>query len=291
MRLDTADLRPLRHPRLLGDLRSWTDVDLPGLGRSAEVYVWLPPGHDRGETRYPVLYLHDGDNAFLPERAFGGVCWEVDRAMTRLAEDGVPAIVVALPCHPGLRHEEYSQHPRPGVSPGRARDYARLLVEELKPAVDAALPTLPGPEHTVTAGSSLGGVVSAYLWEQHQDVFGGVGLFSPAFWWPGDDRIVQDLGAGLAAGRLRGRVHLDVGGHEQHDDPVIERLYVEHAEALRGHLVRAGVPVRYVYDSQAYHFEDAWARRFPAAAEWLLHGYAVPPPPFVLTDLAAREQG
>lgn len=293
MRLDPAALRPLLDDRLRGDLRSWTDVELPGLDRSAEVYAWLPPGYDDAEragVRYPVLYLHDGHNVFLPQRAFGGVCWDVDRAMTRLAEDGLPAIVVAVPCHDTLRHEEYSPLPRPGIGGGRADDYARMVVDHLKPAVDAALRTLPDPEHTVTAGSSLGAVVSAHLWQHHQDVFGGAGLFSGAFWWPGDDRLVDDLCADLDGGRLRGRVYLDVGAHEQHEDAEIERLYVEHTERLRTHLVRAGVPVQHVFDSQGYHFEDAWARRFPGAAEWLLRGYAVPPPAYVLADLADRAQ-
>lgn len=284
MRLDPAALAPIRDPHLTGDLRSWTDVELPGLGRSAQIYAWLPPGHDESDQRYPVLYLHDGDNLFLPERAFGGVAWDVDRAMTRLAADGVPAIVIGVPCHPTLRHEEYSPHPRAGVGPGRAADYAAFLVDHLKPAVDAALRTRPGREDTVTAGSSLGGVVSAYLWQEYQEVFGGAGLFSTAFWWPGDDRMVDSLGADLAAGRLSGRVYVDVGAHEDHLDPEHERLYVEHAERLVADLRRADVPVQFVLDSQGWHFEDAWARRFPGAAEWLLRGHAVAPPAHVLAD-------
>lgn len=280
MLLDPADLLPVPDPdgHDHGDLRSWRDVELPGLGRSAELYVWLPPGHDaRPDARYPVLYLHDGHNLFLPSRSFGGATWEVGRAMTRLAADGVEAIVVGIPCHPERRGEEYTQYPHPELGGGRAGDYAAFLVDHLKPAVDAALRTLPGPEHTVVAGSSLGGVVSAYLWLEHQDVFGGAGLFSPAFWWPGE-RALTDLEAALGAGRLRGRVHLDVGGHEQPDDPATEQAYVRDAERLLGALRGAGVPVRYVYDSTAHHVESAWADRFPAAAAWLLQGYAAPPP-------------
>lgn len=288
MRLSAADLRPLSHLQLQGDLRSWADVDLPGLGRRAEVYVWLPPGYDDGEEPYPVLYLHDGDNLFLDERAYGRVSWEVDRAMTALAAGGLPAIVVAVPCHPTLRAEEYTQHAHPSGGGGRAEDYARFLCDELKPAIDEVLRTRPQPEHTLTAGSSLGGVVSTYLWTSRQDVFGGAGAFSPAFWWPGE-RVLDEIAAQLSAGELAGRVYVDVGGHEQHDDARINRLYVEHAERLVALLRDGGVPVQYVFDSSAYHFEDAWARRFPAAVAWLLCGYAAPAPPFVLGARAASE--
>lgn len=290
MRLAADDLRPVLHPTLAGDLRSWTDVELPGLGRRAEVYVWLPPGYDEGQDRYPVLYLHDGHNLFLAERANGGVSWEVDRALSGLARDGLPAIAVAVPCHPTLRHEEYTQHRHPLLGGGRAEDYSRFLCDELKPAVDAVLRTRPGPEDTVTAGSSLGGVVSAHLWSSRQDVFGGAGVFSPAFWWPGE-RVLDELAADLDAGRLHGRVHVDVGGFEQPEDPVINGLYVEQAERFVGLLREGGIPVRYVFDSAAYHFEDAWARRFPAAVAWLLRGYAAPPPPHVATAAPVDRAG
>lgn len=281
MLLDPAHLLPVHDPdgEDHGDLRSWRDVELPGLGRSAEIYAWLPPGYDeQPDERYPVLYLHDGHNLFLRSRTFEGSSWQVGRAMTTLADgsdgsdgsDGIRAIVIGIPCHPEQRGEEYTQYPHPEHGGGRAADYAAFLVEHLKPAVDATLRTLPGPEHTVVAGSSLGAVVSAYLWLEHQDVFGGVGLFSPAFWWPGEQALT-DLEEALAAGTLSGRVHLDVGGHEQPDQPEIERAYVRDAERLLGALREAGVPVRYLYDSSAYHFETAWADRFPAAAAWLLH--------------------
>ncbi|GGK62233.1 alpha/beta hydrolase [Ornithinimicrobium pekingense] len=292
MRLSTDDLTPLRHDTLHGDLRSWRDVELPGLGRRAEVYAWLPPGYDDGEARYPVLYLHDGHNMFLPGRAFGGATWQVDRAMTALARDGIPAIVVAVPCHPTERGEEYTPHHLPGVGGGRADRYATFLAEHLKPAVDAVLRTRPEPEHTLTAGSSLGGVVSAYLWSARPDVFGGAGVFSPAWWWPDTqvgERGLEDVERALAQGPPAGRVYLDVGGREHHLDEDVRKHYVACAERLAGRLREAGVPLRYVFDSAGYHFETAWAERFPAAAAWLLRGYAVEPPPYVQQDLAERD--
>lgn len=290
MRLDPTDLLPVRDPHLSGDLRSWREVELPGLGRSAEVYAWLPPGHDEEPRRYPVLYLHDGHNLFLPRRAPGGAAWEVDRAMTALAREGIPAIVVGVPCHPEQRGAEYTPYGDPELGGGRAADYAAFLVDHLKPAVDAALRTLPGPEHTLVAGSSLGGLVSAYLWTGWPDVFGGAGMFSPAYSWPTQElgeRSLRDVEQALAQGPPRGRVYLDVGGREHHLDAHVEALYVEHAQRLLGALRRAGVPVRYVYDSQGHHFETAWADRFPAAAAWLLKGYAAGPPAHVRADLAA----
>lgn len=290
MKIAPGDLLPLRAEGLEGDLRSWRGVDLPGLDRSAEIYAWLPPGYEDGDERYPVLYLHDGDNMFLPERSFAGACWEVDGAMTALARDGMPAVVVAVPCHPTERGDEYTPYHLPGVGGGRADRYVSFLADHLKPAVDTALRTLTGPEHTLVAGSSLGGVVSAHAWTTRPDTFGGAGIFSPAYWWPDTElgeKALADVERALADGPPAGRVYLDVGGREHHLDEQVRRLYVEHAARLATALTQAQVPLRYVFDSAAYHFETAWAERFPAAAAWLLRGYAVEPPPFVGQDLAA----
>lgn len=42
------------------------------------VRVWLPPDYDASAaTRYPVLYLNDGQNLFDPATAFAGADWRV----------------------------------------------------------------------------------------------------------------------------------------------------------------------------------------------------------------------
>ncbi|HHU08608.1 MAG TPA: alpha/beta hydrolase [Intrasporangiaceae bacterium] len=272
MRLSPDDLTPVDDPDVVGDLRSWDGVDLPGLARAADIAVWLPRGYDDSDERYPVIYMHDGGNAFLRSRSYGGATWEVGEAMSALAARGFPAIVVAVPCHPEQRGEEYSQYPHPSLGGGRAEDYATFLVNHLKPAVDDALRTRQDPGSAIVLGSSLGGVVSAYLWQTRPDVFGGAGLFSPAFWWPGEQALV-DLEESMRLRRKGARVYVDVGGREEPGEPDIEAAYVRDAERVVRGLREAQIPVRYVFDSAAIHFETDWAARFPAAVEWLLHGW------------------
>jgi hypothetical protein len=49
------------------------------------VEVWLPPTYDREPVaRYPVIYVHDGQNAFAPATSFAHVDWGLDEAMMRL---------------------------------------------------------------------------------------------------------------------------------------------------------------------------------------------------------------
>lgn len=271
---------PTPYPELAGvhgDLRVWRDVEAVGLGRRTDLLVHLPPEHDSGERRFPVVYLHDGHNLFDPARANGGMTWAADRAMAALHTQGIDAILVGVPCSPTARGEEYTPYAHRTLGGGRADDYLAFLTTQVKPMVDAALHTLPGPEHTVIAGSSLGGVVSMHAWLSRPEVFGGAGVFSPAFWWPGE-QLMLDAEAAVQAGPRPGRVYLDVGGHEHPGEPAIERAYVVDAERVLSALRRAHVPLRYVYDSVAHHHESAWAERLPSALAWLLSGYAVPPP-------------
>ena len=63
------------------------------------VDVWLPPSYGQDpERRYPVLYMHDGQNLFDPALSYIGVDWGLDEAITRLAAEGRvrEAIVVGI---------------------------------------------------------------------------------------------------------------------------------------------------------------------------------------------------
>jgi enterochelin esterase-like enzyme len=159
-----------------GRLVYWTDVHSAYLGPSRPVEIWLPPGYDDDRaTRYPVLYMHDGQNLFDPRIANTGVDWGVDEAVGRLVASGtIPPIIVVGVWSSSARGAEYSPwHDAPS--------YARFLIEELMPRVNAAFRTRTGPANTVVMGSSMGGLLSFFLVTHHPDVFGACGCISSHF--------------------------------------------------------------------------------------------------------------
>jgi len=160
----------------LGRLVYWTDVASAHLGPTRHVEVWLPPGYDADSSRrYPVLYMHDGQNLFDPRIANTGVDWGVDEAVARLFRQGtIPPVIVVGVWSTAERGAEYSPW-------HRASSYARFLIEELMPRVNAAFRTLTGPENTAVMGSSMGGLLSFYLVTRHPDVFGACGCVSTHF--------------------------------------------------------------------------------------------------------------
>src|SRR5712692_2625009 len=81
----------------VGDVRVLPGLYSPQLNNNRDVLVYLPPGHAAGDRRFPVLYMHDGQNLFDRGTAFLGNEWQVDETLEALSAEGLPAIVVGLP--------------------------------------------------------------------------------------------------------------------------------------------------------------------------------------------------
>jgi predicted alpha/beta superfamily hydrolase len=148
--------------------------------------VWLPAGYERSDERsdgrsdersgdrYPVLYMHDGQNLFEPETAFNkGEHWRVGETAAELIEAGriVPPIIVGIYNTGEMRIDEYTPTTDTKLGGGQATTYGRMIVEELKPLVDRTYRTQTDRASTGIAGSSLGGLASLHLAFNHPAVF------------------------------------------------------------------------------------------------------------------------
>lgn len=249
-----------------GDIRSLGLVPSKHVP-AREVLVWLPPDYDRDTARrHPVLYAHDGQNLFDDSTSFAGE-WRLDETAARLiAERRVPPfIAVAIPNTPD-RIAEYT-HARDGQGRGgRGADYARFVIEELKPLLDARFRTRADAAHTATLGSSLGAVIALELGIEHPGVFSRVGCVSPAAWWADRDLVRR---AARAPKSLR--VWVDIGTDEG-TARAGRRTWVEDAAAAAGALRRAGVPDSSLHFEEVAggrHHESAWAARLDRVLEFL----------------------
>ena len=267
-----------------------------------KVVVWLPPGYEAGTERYPVLYMHDGQNLFDPATAMGHQAWDVHKRLAALQASGAarPAILVgiastrdrareygpAAPVEalaPDLRAALLGEPPVPGGLPPLSEQYLRFLVEELKPAIDARFRTSPERADTYTMGSSMGGLIALYALVRYPDVFGGAACLSTH--WPlttnfnmlfdaDDPRPVRYAAAYFdwlsrklpRAGRHR--LYFD------HGDATLDALYGPYQQQVdaivRAKGYRAGVD----WISQAFpgaaHNEQAWRERVEVPLRFLL---------------------
>ncbi len=221
------------------------------------VIVYLPPNYDQQDRRYPVLYMHDGQNLFDPETSFvRGRTWQFGEHTDQLILAGEiePLIVVGIYNTP-RRLEEYTHARDRRMGGGEAHKYGQLLVEELKPQIDGLYRTLIDEANTGMGGSSLGGLVSLFLGLEHAETFGKLAVMSPSIWWnhksilgyvneydgPPWPKIWLDVGDG--EGR---RVHADV-----------DLLY----QRLKTNGWKPEVNIHYQLAVGGTHDEAAWAAR------------------------------
>jgi predicted alpha/beta superfamily hydrolase len=244
------------------------------------VQVWLPPDYARSNRRYPVIYLHDGQNVYDDPSPWSGKSWAVHRALAKLiAEKKVrPAILVAV-WNTDNRIGEYMPQaavPEAGAKGDPAADdlfrklpverakiagdaYLAFLVTELKPLIDKQYRTLRGPRDTMLMGSSMGGLISAYALVRYPNVFGAAACLSTA--WPiGDGLTERWFEKHLPSGRL----YFDYGTGT--NDGAIEPFQAR-VDAAAGN--RGGRWVSRAFPG-AEHSERAWAARVDIPLTFLL---------------------
>ncbi len=256
-------------------------VPSPQLQDTIVVDVWLPEGFGADPTqRYPVLYMHDGQNLYDANTTWNGQTWEMDASAGQMIKDGelTPFIIVGIHSDPEKRVSQLM--PQQAVAeagldelmaevklkgqPVLGDKYAAFVVETLKPLVDSTYPTLSGASDTMVMGSSMGGLMSLYLISMYPETFGGAACLSTH--WYGS----------LSAGDLFGNAMIDfVANHLP--DPTTHRLYFDHGTATidayygpwETKALLKAQEKGYVYgknldsyiDYGASHEENAWAGR------------------------------
>jgi predicted alpha/beta superfamily hydrolase len=209
-----ANSAAVRKSTVVGTLKIHK-IDSKVLGQTRTIRVWLPPAYDNAaDARYPVLYMHDGQNCFDRATSAFGNEWEIDETLTKLiaAKTIPPLIVVGIDNGGGNRMNEYTFVADAARGGGRGAEHAEFLLKEVKPFVEKTYRVQSDKAHTFVGGSSLGGLDSLELARRHPDVFGGVLAMSPTIFWA-DGAVMKAIEKD--GGALKDtRVWLDMGTRE-----------------------------------------------------------------------------
>ena len=273
-----ADVTPEQpaDPTTTGNVQYVRDVTPKNaLLKKRDLIVWLPPGYDADPSRrFPVLYMHDGQNLMDESTGFAGQEWGVDETAQRLVTSGdvQPLIIVGV-YNTADRIPEYTHVEVPPTErypqSGRADLYGQFLVEEVMPLINGRYRTLTGPEDTGLAGSSLGGLVSMYLGMKYPNTFQKLGVISPSVWWANRDIVtrVQALPAKLPL-----HIWEDIGtaeGTGAEDETVADAQALADALRAKG-WTNADLKFEVVTGGQ--HNEAAWKARFGDILRFLYPG-------------------
>lgn len=248
---------------LLGDT-----FKVPKLVQTRRVHVLLPYDYDQtrpGEApkRYPVLYLHDGQNLFGGGVGYGS--WEIDQKMALLASrNHHEVILVSIDHGHDERIREFTFH-RTRAGTGRGQYYLDFIHQTLKPIVDRSFRTLPDAAHTGIGGSSLGGLISIYAGLLHPEVFGRLMVFSPSLWI--SPKIYFD------AIRFKAPVPMKiyVYGGEQESRYMVPNIQRFNESLSRQQYGGNPIAIHLSVDPTGTHQETHWGREFPKAVEWLFY--------------------
>ena len=174
-----------RASTLTGDIRFHDNFRSPELKNDRRIAVYLPPGYaaDPNE-RYPVLYMHDGNNLFDAATSFLGVEWQADETAERLIKAGrIRKLIIVGIYNNADRMSEYTPFRDDRHGGGNGDAYLAFIADTLKPFIDQTYRTRTGREDTAIGGSSLGGLISLYAAYKYPQVFGSAAVVSPTLQW------------------------------------------------------------------------------------------------------------
>jgi predicted alpha/beta superfamily hydrolase len=252
----------VRTRRARGTLQTISQVESAALGNQRDLVVWTPPGYSRSERRYPVIYMHDGQNLFDARTSYAEP-WRVDLAMTRVGKPVHEAIVVGIANTGVERINEYSPFVDSRAGGGKGDKYLDWVLHTVKPFIDAQFRTRPDRAHTGMVGASMGGLITLYAYLRDPSVLGFIGVLSPSLWFAGRS-IFSTLAESPHAS---GRIYLDIGAREG-------KVALDDARRMRDALVEKGYAlgreVKWVEDPKGRHNEVDWGRRLGDALPFLL---------------------
>jgi predicted alpha/beta superfamily hydrolase len=233
---------------------------IPQLNRHRRIWIYLPSSYGTSKKKYPVLYMNDGQNAFDEATSAYGE-WGVDEALDSLGTQHKEIIVVAIDNGDDKRTNEYSPYDMEKYGKGEGDQYVDFLVQTLKPYIDKHYRTKKDEKNTFITGSSMGGLISFYAILKYPKVFGGAGVFSPAFWITPQLKNIDPE----KAKKVKGKIYFYAGQSES-ESMVPDMLNV--FEQMRHH---SKAKMQIVIRAEGRHNEVTWREEFPLFYKWIIN--------------------
>ncbi len=231
---------------------------IPQLKRTRRIWIYLPPDYKKSAKRFPVLYMHDGQNLFDDATSYSGE-WGVDEYLDSIFKKGKKeVIVVGIDNGLSKRMSEYNPWEFENFGKGEGDKYVDFLVKNLKPFIDTHYRTVKKKKTLSSQEVRWVDLISLYAILKYPHIFGGAGIFSPAFWTASgiDSTVLAD------AKKVNSKLFFYAGGKEG-DSMIPDMKRIE--KEIKA---RSKSQVKEVVDANEHHNEAAWRKYFSAFYEW-----------------------
>ncbi|MGT2832544.1 alpha/beta hydrolase [Streptococcus halotolerans] len=257
-------------------------LHVPYYDEERRIRVLLPKDYHKEDwASYPVLYMHDGQNIFYSKESFSGYSWKVIPTIKNHKE--LPKlIVVGIDNGGDNRLNEYAPWmtdvgttPETASVGGDGMAYGEWVVNTVKPFIDKTYRTMTDSEHTLLAGSSMGGIITAYMGAAYPDIFGNLGVFSLASWFSERDFLRFCDHHPLAKSS---KVYIQVGTLEgdEVDETFASNMnqrYIDCTLHYYQSLLKTGTSmdnIKLNIMANEIHHEKCWADHFPEFLQFML---------------------
>jgi alpha-glucosidase len=230
---------------------------IPQLNRKRTIRIYLPGEYSSSGTRYPVLYMQDGQNLFDDLTSFAGE-WGVDEMMDSVKNK---AIIVGIDNGSAKRMNEYNPYDHKEFGKGEGNSYVDFIAKTLKPYIDKNYRTLKDKSNTMIAGSSMGGLISFCVLLRYPKLFGAAGIYSPSFWIaPQLFEQVKSKGK-----YINSKIYF-FAGKQEGENMVTDALRMYNSL----HKVSKS-KMKIVIKDDGKHNEATWRKDFPEFYKWVMN--------------------
>ena len=259
------------------------ELVVPYTKKNRRVRVLLPKNYDVDTNeRYPVVYIHDGQNVLYSGESFSGHSWKIIPAIKR-NPDIAKMIVVAIDNDNENRMNEYAPWKFTNVPfasfgfhlGGKGIEYADFVMNTVKPFIDETYRTKSDKEHTAMIGSSLGANITQFMGLEYFDKIGRLGVFSSANWLN-----LESFNRYIKKKKLDNsqKIFIQVGTNEGDSTDRdltygnIKQSYISVALSYYTQLIDCGVPTGNVslnVIADGEHSEEEWSKHLPGCLRFL----------------------
>lgn len=233
-----------------------------------DIIVYVPDSYYESNKDYPVIYFHDGMEAFFKEWSLSNTSWGVQETIDRLVkEEIIPEVICVGISNNHDRFSEYSHvHFKSEAfnveAEGKGEKYEAFILDEIIPSINSIYRT-NGDKYMV--GSSMGGVVTLITAVRNPKVFKGIVAMSSFLNIDNCKPIEYIEKCDLSN---MPKIYFDYGVKEE------DELYGIPNNRLRDIFIDKGLKEEkdfmFVVDEDGIHSESCWAERLPLALKYVM---------------------